>query len=179
MALDLPRQSQFFVDECKAKGYYLVATIATSASLNVIRTELKAGRHRGTDYVHFVRERDAVRNRFIDIMLDCQLTSIIYASSANRHVLARESCIHAMLDDIVAEGIRALTIESDASIDAADRRIIAKRLKELRYADLRYVHRGKKEEPLLWASDAIAWCYNREGNWRKKITPLILDVRSC
>lgn len=179
MALELPRQSQLFVDECKAKEYYLAAAVTTSASLATVRNELKAGRHKGTDYVHFVRERDAIKDKFISIMRECDLTAIMYVSAAKKHATAREACLHTMLDDIAAQQIRQLTIESDASIDAADRRIIAKRLRELNYADLRYQHRGKKEEPLLWASDAIAWCYNRGGTWKQKIEPLLLDVRSC
>lgn len=179
MALELPRQSQLFVDECKAKEYYLAAAVTTSASLATVRNELKAGRHKGTDYVHFVRERDAIKDKFISIMHECDLAAIMYVSEAKKHATAREACLHTMLDDIASQQIRQLTIESDASIDAADRRIIAKRLRELNYADLRYQHRGKKEEPLLWASDAIAWCYNRGGTWKQKIEPLLLDVRSC
>ena len=96
-------------------------------------------------------------------MRECDLIAIMYVSAAKKHATAREACLRAMLDDIAAQQIRQLTIESDASIDTADRRIIAKRLKELKYTDLRYQHRGKKEEPLLWASDAVAWCYNRGG----------------
>jgi len=179
LSLDLPKQSQLFVDECKAKEYYLAAAVTTSASLTTVRNALKAGRHKGTDYIHFVRERDAVKDRFIGIMRECDLTAIMYVSATKKHATAREACLHAMLDDIAAQQIRQLTIESDVSVDVADRRIIAQRLKELKYADLRYQHRGKKEEPLLWASDAIAWCYNRGGIWRQKIEPLLIDVRSC
>lgn len=176
---ELPRQAQLFVDECKAKDYYLVAAIASSSSLASVRNALKAGRHKGTDYIHFVRERDAIKDKFISIMRECDLSAIMYVSTAKKHSVAREACLRTMLDDIVAQQVRQLTIESDASIDAADRRIIAKRLRELDYVDLRYQHRGKKEEPLLWASDAIAWCYNRGGIWKQKIEPLLLEVRSC
>jgi len=179
LTLELPKQAQLFVDECKAKDYYLAAAVATSASLTAVRTELRSGRHKGTDYVHFVRERDAVKDRFINIMQECGLIAIMYVSSAKKHAVAREACLHSMLEDISAQKVRQLTIESDASIDAADRRIIAKKLLELRYDDLRYEHRGKKEEPLLWASDAIAWCYNRGGAWRQKIEPLLAEVRGC
>lgn len=178
LMLEIPRQSQLFVDECKARDYYLVAVFVASSDLRFMRNALKAGRHKGSKFVHFVRERDSLKDKFINIMRGCGVTAVVYVSDEKRHAVARESCIHMMLDDIVAHEIRGLTIESDASVDAADRRIIANRLAECGYANLRYQHRRKTEEPLLWASDAIAWCYNRGGDWKRKIEPLLINVRS-
>ncbi|MCT1616364.1 hypothetical protein [Kocuria marina] len=83
------------------------------------------------------------------------------------------------MEDIAQQHVRNLILESDESINQADRQIIARRLREVDYDDLEYRHLQKHEEPLLWASDAVAWCYNRGGEWRKKISPFLLEVRTC
>ncbi len=38
---------------------------------------------------------------------------------------------------------------------------------------LAYEHRRAYEEPLLWAADAMAWCYGAGGEWRRRIAPTL------
>ncbi|MGP5391547.1 hypothetical protein [Glutamicibacter arilaitensis] len=110
LAIELPKQSQLLVDECKTKEYYLAAAVATSTSPTTVRNETKAGRHKGTEFVHFVRERDAIKDRFISIMRERDLAAIMYVSAARKHATAREAWLHAMFDDIAAQQIRQQTI---------------------------------------------------------------------
>jgi hypothetical protein len=83
-----------------------------------------------------------------------------------------------LLEALAAEAARALasriTIESDASLDSADRRIIAGVVRR-EGVSLTYRHAAPHEEPVLWVSDAIAWCYSRGGDWTRRVGPLVED----
>lgn len=32
-----------------------------------------------------------------------------------------------------------------------------------------------KQEPLLWISDAVAWCHQRGGEWREMSAPIVVS----
>lgn len=56
---------------------------------------------------------------------------------------------------------------------SADRRLIASVLHEERNTDLKYQHAAPHEYPLLWVSDAVAWCYSNGGDWMRRAEPLV------
>ena len=43
---------------------------------------------------------------------------------------------------------------------------------------LRYEHRRAASELVLAAPDAVAWCWARGGDWRRRIEPFVTDVRT-
>ncbi len=179
MPLAFPKQSHVFIDECKDKGYYLAAAVIASGSLARTRTTLRKARHKGSTVVHFVKEKSEVKEQFLEAMGSCGIQAVIYESTASKPAAARKACLDSLVEDIAQQHVRNLILESDESINQADRQIIARRLREVDYDDLEYRDLQKHEEPLLWASDAVAWCYNRGGEWRKKISPFLLEVRTC
>jgi hypothetical protein len=42
---------------------------------------------------------------------------------------------------------------------------------------LRYEHRRAASEMLLAVPDAVAWCWAKGGDWRRRIEPVVTDVR--
>jgi len=42
---------------------------------------------------------------------------------------------------------------------------------------LEYRHQRAHEEPLLALPDVVAWCWVRSGDWRRRIGPILADVR--
>ncbi|MBM7848752.1 hypothetical protein [Arthrobacter roseus] len=56
-------------------------------------------------------------------------------------------------------------LEQDDSLAAADRRIIPAQLRVHDNRGLRYTHIRRNEEPLLWAGDVVAWCFQNGGPW--------------
>jgi hypothetical protein len=42
---------------------------------------------------------------------------------------------------------------------------------------LRYEHRRAASELALAIPDAIAWCWAKGGNWRRRIEPIVTNVR--
>ncbi|WP_211879441.1 hypothetical protein [Pseudarthrobacter albicanus] len=93
---------------------------------------------------------------------------------------ARHLCLERLLDDLMAAGATRLVLESDESLEQADRRIIAKHLLALGTGEgLQYMHCKPHEEPLLWVSDAVAWCYQKGGDGIRRAAPLVQDIVNC
>ena len=44
--------------------------------------------------------------------------------------------------------------------------------------ELSVTHLRSVEEPLLWLSDAAAWCVQRGGEWAASIDPIMRGVRT-
>jgi hypothetical protein len=42
--------------------------------------------------------------------------------------------------------------------------------------ELTYEHVDSTAEPLLWISDAVAWCFGAGGDWRCRASPLITEI---
>jgi len=41
-------------------------------------------------------------------------------------------------------------------------------------ASLIYEHMHVRDEPILWMSDAVAWAYGAGGDWRRRVSPIVL-----
>lgn len=76
--------------------------------------------------------------------------------------------VETALDADVAE----LVIERDESTEQVDRRLIAELIRR-RGAHLRYRHASPHEHPLLWVSDAVAWCTSHGGDWSRRARSLV------
>lgn len=176
----IPFGAHAFVDESKSKAYYVAASVIAPTDIAGARRAISALRRAGQRRVHFKSESDGSRNAFINGAIDAGLTTRLYVARNMPDKAARPRCLERLVQDLVGAGARKLVLESDESIEQADRRIIAKRLKSLG-ADggLRYMHCKSHEEPLLWVSDAVAWCYQKGGDWIRKASPLVQEIIVC
>ena len=76
-----------------------------------------------------------------------------------------------------AVGAARLVLERDASIEAADRRILREELRRVDDTTMRYGHLDAHEEPLLWVADAVAWAQQAGGDWPRRFAPLVQQIR--
>ena len=87
-----------------------------------------------------------------------------YVVSGHCDKVARIMCLQALVSDLAGAGVTRLLIERDASIMAADRRIIRASLVDNDYVDqLHYPHVAPADHSVLWMSDAVAWCHQARG----------------
>jgi hypothetical protein len=47
---------------------------------------------------------------------------------------------------------------------------------ELAKTSIRYDHADRRSDALLWIPDAIAWCWQRGGEWRDKVRDAVTEV---
>ena len=73
--------------------------------------------------------------------------------------------------------ISRLVIEDDESLRLRERQQIARHLAGFT-EPFSYTHANPHDEPPLWISDAIGWCWNRGGTWRKSVNEFIENIES-
>jgi hypothetical protein len=70
-----------------------------------------------------------------------------------------------------------LVLESCETMDHRDRRLIFAVSRETRVGStFVYEHLRGFEEPILWASDAVAWAVGAGGSWRARVSHVLADV---
>ncbi|WP_377325663.1 hypothetical protein ACFJIY_11245 [Pimelobacter simplex] len=130
----------------------------------------------GAERVHFTHERPARRRQLRASMRELDVQVTLYVARTRDHAAGRSACLKAILDDVVEVKAAMLVLELDDSVAVADRRLIAQRFRYEpdvpHYRQLR-----AKEEPLLWISDALAWCAQRGGEWAEACAPLVVETR--
>lgn len=176
----IPPGAHVFVDESKSKAYYVAASVIAPVDVASARRAIAALRRPGQRRVHFKGESDSSRNAFLNGAIQAGLTTRLYVARNMPDKVARPLCLESLLDDLMTAGARKLVLESDESLEQADRRFIAQHLKSHGGgAGLQYMHCKPHEEPLLWVSDAVAWCHQKGGDWIRKAAPLVQDIVNC
>jgi hypothetical protein len=168
-----------FVDESERKGYLLAVAVLAPEGLARVRSTLRGLRLPGERRLHFQAESEQ-RRRKILVVLAQQNVDVHLYTGRGRSERVRESCLRRLVDDAVKLNVQRLVLESrGAAPDRHDRRVIAESLR--RNADpsvaspptFVYEHLQAHEEPILWISDAVAWCYGAGGQWRVRVSTLI------
>lgn len=78
--------------------------------------------------------------------------------------LAREASLARLALWVASNGVSRWVLEHDAPAEQSDRRILSEFQRANPEADFEYLHLAASVEPLLWASDLIAWSLNRGGD---------------
>ena len=89
----------------------------------------------------------------------------------------RSACLRALVADAAQRGDAMLILEQDDTLIAADRKLLYRAARDERCPDLRYEHRMAAAEQLLAQPHAIAWCWAKGGDWRRRIEPVVTHVR--
>ncbi|MDQ2582647.1 hypothetical protein [Saccharothrix yanglingensis] len=89
--------------------------------------------------------------------------------------VARQACLMAAGRHVLDISAARPVLESCAHQDVLDRRTLAVLKKKIFHLD--HEHFRPHEDPMLWASDAIAWCYGAGGEWRRRVACLLEGVQ--
>ena len=169
------RADKVYVDESKARGFYFVATSSDTGNLKysekALRSVLKPGQRR----VHFKKESDSRRREILSLMANLELRVTVFVCQGLNEREARVLCLEALVGMAVESEIFSLVIERDESLVQSDKRVIAGILMS-ENSKLNYQHVGPHEHPLLWVSDAVAWCFFSGGDWLRRSSPIVDEV---
>lgn len=168
-----------FVDETKQNGLLVVSTVVEARHLKKARQELQEKRAKGQRRIHFTKESDPRRRSICSTLCELEVDVTVYdATRIKSAVEARAACLTAAVEDLAEVGAQRITIEQDDSLVASDRRVLYTAVRKFGVADtLAYEHLQPHKEPLLWVSDAVAWCVMKGGDWRHRVDPIITGVR--
>ncbi len=171
-----------FVDETKAKGY-LVAAALLEGDLEAYRKPLRALVLPRQRALHMKDESDPRRRAIADTI--ARLTRIgvgvtVYdAGSRYANGLERRGrCLAALVKDAARLTSVSITFDLDESLATWDRQQMIELTRKAQVGDrLSYSHSSRYGEPLLAIPDAVAWCWARGGDWRRRVQPVIRAVR--
>lgn len=165
-----------FVDESGRGGRYLLACVLVeSGRLRPVRSQLRAMRWAGERRIHLVNESPGRRGALLDRMASLDVTVVAYQARQGGQ-RTRPQLLDLMVADLAARGAHRLTLESRGDLDRFDRRHLASRRSELPVG-LEYQHRRPHEEPLLWLADGAAWAVGAGGAFRRRLAPILAEVR--
>ncbi|WP_226531983.1 hypothetical protein [Microbacterium paraoxydans] len=162
-----------YVDESKARGYYVVATASAvrdvEASERALRSLLKPGQRR----IHFKSESDSRRRQILSRMCTLGVRVSVWVVKQRSDKEARPLSLGALTEEAARVGVAQLIIERDESLERADRRLIAEAIRHGGSSEMQYRHVAPHEHPLLWVSDAVAWCYSNGGDWIRRVEAIV------
>lgn len=167
-----------FVDESKARGYRFALTTVDPQDMNAERTLVRDLLLKGQSHLHFTKESDGRRRKILDALArnSTARTTILTAPDGLKDKAARLRCLQGAADLAIEMRAARLVFEEDASTLQADRKAL---YPLLRGTSVEYRFEKKRQEPLLWISDAIAWCFAAKGEWRKRAEPRGLSKEKC
>lgn len=169
-----------FIDESKDRDYLLVAGVVLPGDLDEIRKAMRALVMSGQRRVHMKKERDPRKKTIAALICEASVQATVYDAGRDRRAEldARAACLRALVVDAAARRDTMLVLDQDDSLIDWDRRQLYVVTREIGCADvLRYEHRRAAADPLLSVPDAIAWCWARGGEWRRRIEPVVTAVR--
>ncbi|PRY43463.1 hypothetical protein [Umezawaea tangerina] len=126
----------------------------------------------GQKRVHFNDESDRRRKEVLARIGELGLRARVWFCRHHDDAAARQVCLMGVVARLVELSVSRLVLESCQHQDVRDRKVLAEALRKTP-GPLAYEHFRPREDPLLWASDAIAWCYGAGGDWRRRVEPLL------
>lgn len=170
-----------FIDESRrANRYLLTAAIIDSTKLQAITQAIRKARPRGNQRTHFSAERPNARRAILDaytrLDLEVQLAMAEYAGGDDQ--AARDACLRRFLEYFSRWRVGVVIFDTRGEErDRLDRSLIEQAKREKAAPpELRYTHRGSRNEPLLWVPDAVGWAWGAGKDWRRRVDRLVRSV---
>lgn len=152
----------------------MVASVTASGDVSRTREAIRKLRLPRQRRIHFKSERDAVKKAFIEQVRQLPLSAVIYVCQA-KEAEARGLVLTALLEELHRCDAEMLVLERDESLMKHDKHLIAQHSGH-RKDDFNYRLMAPQDEPLLWVSDGLAWCWQRGGEWKSLVRDLVVEV---
>jgi len=171
--------SHVFVDETKRRGYLLVASAVVPSDLDATRRMLRGLVLPGQRRLHMKDESDPRKRSIATAIAVSGVHATIYDAGQRYRTEweRRQACLTSLVADAAQRGDAMLILEQDDTLIASDRKLLYRATRDAGCPDLRYEHQRAAAELLLALPDAIAWCWAKGGNGRRRIQPVVTDVR--
>ena len=163
-----------------------MASLVVLGDLDSIRRTLRGLVLPGQRRLHMKDENDQRRRSIAAAIMASGVTATIY-DAGRRYRNERERravCLRALVGDAARRGDAMLVLEQDDTLLSWDNQRLIEFTREAGCRDtLRYEHRRAASALLLAAPDAVAWCWAKGGDWRRRIEPIVtahgLAIRSA
>jgi hypothetical protein len=169
-----PPPQHAFIDESIRPGwYYLTAGIVATSEVHSVTIAAKAALPAGRQRAHFSREKNQRRRQILNNYCGLPVGVVVASAEYNKgdDQRARNACLESLLGQFSKLNVGVAVLDTRSpDRDKADRREIARVIREGGGPkDLKYSHRGSRDEPLLSLPDAFGWCVGAGGIWKKRV----------
>lgn len=168
-----------FIDETKRRRYLLVAAVVEPGELDVVRKVLRRLILPGQRRLHMKDESDPRKRSIASAIVSSGIRATVYDAGRKykNERERREACLRQLVTDAAQRGDARLVLERDDSLVTSDRRALYRAVRGLGVVDtLAYEHRRPATEMLLALPDAVAWCWAKGGDWRRRVETVITHV---
>ena len=169
-----------FVDETKQRGYLLVAAVVVPADLDPLRRLVRSLVLPGQRRLHMKDESDPRRRAIASAIAASGVQATIY-DAGRRYQTERDrraACLEALIHDISRREDNLLVLEEDETLRSWDNQRLIELTRAYGCRDtFRYQHRTASNEQLLALPDAVAWCWARGADWRRRLGPVVTDTQ--
>jgi len=173
-----------YVDESK-RGAYILAAV-TVEDRTVARRAVRGLILPGARRLHMHNEAVRRRERIVASLVTMPIRATVYeAGSAHRTERgARGACLKALVEDLMRSGGESsVLLERDDSMVRFDAATLYGAIQAGRRAGcggtLHFDHQRAYEDELLALPDIVAWCWARSGLWRRRLTPILTELRNA
>ena len=163
-----------YIDECKAKRYVFVLHLVDPKDQTRLRRHLTEKLMHGQRSIHFRKESPRRRKHLVKEFLGANFKVVIFQETSTNSFPSRSKIIRAIHEHTLELGVTELVFELDETDVVHDSRLLSNL-----HSSIRWDHRLRNQEPLLWVADAVAWCVNRGGEWERMVRPMIVQTIDC
>lgn len=169
-----------FVDETKRTNYLLVATFVQRGDLEAVRRTLRDLVLPGQKRLHMKSERDQRKRMIASAVVGSHVRAIVYDADRRygSELDRRAACLRALVHDVALLSGVDLVFDRDETLVSWDNQRLIEFTREANSRGrLRYRHETAAAELLLALPDAVAWCWAKGGDWRRRVESVVTDVR--
>lgn len=165
-----------FADESKRPAYLVAVARMDHADLATGRRTLRALHLAGQRRLHMVKEHPSRQRLILSTISSMPVAVTIYRARPGSAIHERERrghCLDGVIRDLATRPGARLVLERDETTVRTDRARLYAAARREGCPDLEYVHESAAVEPLLALPDAVAWAWNRGGDWRRRTAPVV------
>jgi hypothetical protein len=168
-----------FIDETKRRDYLLVAAVVVPGDLSSARRMIQGLLLPGQRRLHMKDESDPRRRAIVSAIVASPVHATVY-NAGRRYPTERErrrACLRCLVEHSIDIGPTRLVIEQDDTLVGWDNQCLIETTRATGQREtLHYEHSRGAAEKLLALPDAIAWCWAKGGDWRRRIAPVVTEV---
>lgn len=159
-----------YVDESKARGFYMAAAAVPSKRVREVRRTMRGLLLPRQDRLHMVTEKESRRHQILDVVCGLGIDVVIYTreSAGRKQVQQRMACIAGVVDDAVKLNHQRIVFERDDTLVKLDRQAIIEASRK-HGVQLQYEHLRPSQDLLLGIPDAIVWAWAKGGLWQRQV----------
>ena len=115
----------------------------------------------------------------LDQILQLPISLAVIDTQERHQDLGRQVGLRALIRLAEISEVSMIVLEKDETTRMADSKALRHFIDSSEAWDRRFAILARHEEPMLWIPDAIAWSYQKGGDFRKKLVSNGLLVIRC